>query len=256
MIRSALRLAAAAMIFGALMTGRAALAQPPAPSSATMPPTGMMPLTTTQGTTVPQQAVTGRHLEFMDIASHGDINLVFLGDSITDFWRTKGLKVWGETWGPMKAADFAISGELVQQTLWRVENGELDGYKAKLVVVMIGTNNLRRWSDREIADGIKVLCAAIQKHQSDAKLLLLGIFPRGEKADDPARQRIKNINAEIAKLDDGKKLFYLDIGAKFLAEDGTLTKEIMPDFLHPSAKGYQIWADAMLPKVKELMMEK
>jgi lysophospholipase L1-like esterase len=195
-----------------------------------------------------------RHEGFVEIAGRGDTDLVFLGDSITDWWRRAGQSVWDKTWAPLKAANFGIAGERVEQVLWRVQNGELDGYKPRLVVLMIGTNNLRgRITNQNIVDGIKVLVADIQKRQPDARLLLLGIFPRGAAADNPLRSRIKEINAELAKLNDGRKVFFMDLGDKLLTEDGTLTPEIMADGLHPTEKGYQIWADATLPVVKQLM---
>jgi lysophospholipase L1-like esterase len=134
-----------------------------------------------------------------------------------------------------------------------MRNGELDGYKAKAVVMMIGTNNLDPNTNAEIVDGIKLLVDEIQKRQPQAKILLLGIFPRDMAAATRNRTRIKEINTIIAKWDDGKKLFYMDIGDKFLDAQGVLAKDIMPDALHPNAKGYQIWADAIIGKVKELM---
>ena len=119
---------------------------------------------------------------------------------------------------------------------------------------MIGTNNLGSNTDEEIADGIKAIIAELHKQTPETKLLLLGIFPRSMNADDKARDRIKHINSIIAKMDDdGKTVKYLDIGEKFLEADGTLPKSIMPDALHPNAKGYEIWAEAIGPTVKEMM---
>lgn len=210
-------------------------------------------------TTVPLSSLApARHEEFVALAKQGNIDLVFFGDSITDFWRRDsprgGKAVWDKTWAPLKAANFGISGERVEHVLWRAENGELEGYKPKLVVLMIGTNNFTGGATNQgIVDGIKNLCVEIERRQPDAKLLLLGIFPRVAAPTNPYRPRIKEINAALAKMDDGKKLFFLDIGEKLLAADGTLTTEIMPDGLHPNEQGYQIWADATLPKVKELM---
>jgi N-acetylglucosamine-6-sulfatase len=204
--------------------------------------------------TTPAVANERRHAEFVEIAKAGNIDLLFLGDSITDWWRSRGRAIWDRTWAPLKAANFGIAGERVEQVLWRVQNGELDGYKARAVVLMIGTNNLRGTpSDQDIADGIAFLCAEIQKRQPAAKILLLGIFPRGPAPDAPYRERIKAINAALAKLDDRKSLFFMDIGEKFLAADGTIPAEIMYDGLHPAERGYEIWADAILPRVKELI---
>jgi lysophospholipase L1-like esterase len=195
-----------------------------------------------------------RHEGFVKIAKQGDVDLLFLGDSITDGWRGGGKAVWEKNYAPLKAANFGIGGDRTQHVLWRMQNGELDGIKPKLAVLMIGTNNLGSNSDEEIVDGIKAIVAELHKRTPETKLLLLGIFPRAMKADDPNRARIKHINSIIAGLDDGgKTINYLDIGDKFLEADGTLPKSIMPDALHPNAKGYEIWADAIAMPVQEMM---
>ncbi|HEX3998942.1 MAG TPA: platelet-activating factor acetylhydrolase IB subunit [Pirellulales bacterium] len=195
-----------------------------------------------------------RHEGFVEIAKKGGVDLLFLGDSITDGWRGRGKEVWAKNYEPLKAANFGIGGDRTQHVLWRLQNGELDGIKPKLAVLMIGTNNLGSNTDEEIVDGIKAIIEELHTKSPETKLLLLGIFPRSMKADDKARARIKHINSEIAKLDDdGKTIKYLDIGNKFLEPDGTLPKSIMPDSLHPNAKGYEIWAEAINPTVKEMM---
>ena len=195
-----------------------------------------------------------RHEGFVAIAKKGSVDLLFLGDSITDGWRGGGKTVWEKNFAPLKVANFGIGGDRTEHVLWRLQNGELDGITPKLAVLMIGTNNLGANKDEEIADGVKAIVAELQKRSPGAKLLLLGIFPRGMKVDDPARGRIKHINSIIAQLDDdGKTIKYLDIGNKFLEADGTLPKSIMPDGLHPNAKGYEIWAEAIAPNVLEMM---
>ena len=194
-----------------------------------------------------------RHDGFVEIAKKGDVDLLFLGDSITDGWRGRGKEVWEKNYAPLKAANFGIGGDRTEHVLWRLEHGELDGIKPKLAVLMIGTNNLRGNTDEEIAEGNKAILDAIHKLSPDTKVLLLGIFPRSEKADNPFRARIKHINSLISKFADGKTVKYLDIGDKFLEPDGTLPKSIMPDSLHPNAKGYEIWAEAIEPSVREMM---
>jgi len=195
-----------------------------------------------------------RHEGFVKIAKEGSVDLLFLGDSITDGWRSRGKVIWNETFAPMRAANFGIGGDRTQHVLWRIQNGELEGIKPKLAVLMIGTNNLGGNGNEQIVAGITAIIREIQKRTPQTKILLLGIFPRAASADNPARGRIKAINEQIAKLDDGgKTIRYMDIGGKFLAEDGTLSKDIMPDFLHPNEKGYKIWADAIVGRVKEMM---
>jgi lysophospholipase L1-like esterase len=216
--------------------------------------------------TVPQiQARTeNRHQSFLEIAKKGDIDLLFLGDSITDNWRrpspTGGIAVWDKTFAPLKAANFGIGADRTQNVLWRIQNGELEGFKAKCIVLMLGTNNLsagteHRNTNAETLEGMKLVINTIREKQPQAKLLLLGIFPRGRAADDPFRPVIKEVNAQLARYDDGKNIFYMDLADKFLAPDGTLPTETFPDAraLHPNEKGYQIWADAIAGKVKELM---
>ncbi len=194
-----------------------------------------------------------RHEGFVEIAKKGGVDLLFLGDSITDGWRGGGRSVWEKNWAPLKAANFGIGGDKTEHVLWRLQHGELEGIKPKLAVLMIGTNNLGANKDEEIADGVKAIVDELHKQTPETKLLLLGIFPRGMKADDPNRARIKHINSIISKLDDGQKVVYLDIGDKFLELDGTLPKSIMPDALHPNTKGYEIWAEAIGPKVQEML---
>ncbi|MFI5378296.1 MAG: platelet-activating factor acetylhydrolase IB subunit [Tepidisphaerales bacterium] len=190
--------------------------------------------------------------EVKDLA--GKVDLLFVGDSITDGWRGGGKAVWKENYAPLNAFNIGIGGDRTQHVIWRLQNGEVEGISPKLAVMMIGTNNLGGNTNDEIVAGITGCVKELQTRLPKTKVLLLGVFPRGMAADNPARARIKAINADIAKLDDGgKTVKYLDIGEKFLDKDGVLTKEIMPDALHPNAKGYQIWADAIKDTVAEMM---
>jgi len=206
---------------------------------------------------------TKRHDGFVEIAKKGGIDVLFLGDSITDNWRKteQGLPVWEKYFAPLHAANFGISGDRTQHVLWRMQNGELDGIKPRAVVLMIGTNNTGferdhltpRNSSTEITAGVTAIVNGLRTQLPETKILLLAIFPRAEKPTDPARQQIHDINAKLARLHDGKRVFFLDIGPKFLAADGTLPKEIMPDFLHPSTKGYEIWAEAIKEPLAQLL---
>ncbi|MBX9791577.1 MAG: GDSL family lipase [Pirellulales bacterium] len=194
------------------------------------------------------------HESFNERAKQGDVELVFLGDSITQGWADND--TWKKYYVRRHAANFGIGGDRTQHVLWRIEHGNFDGIKPKLVVLMIGTNN-SNGSDNtaeEIADGIKAIVGQLREKLPDTKVLLLAIFPRGEQ---PNPQREKNAKAsELAsKLADGKHVFYLDIGPKFLAADGSLSADIMPDHLHLSSRGYEIWAEAIEPQVKKLLGE-
>ncbi len=193
------------------------------------------------------------HEKFVAIAKEGTAELVFLGDSITAGWNSKK-DIWETAFGKYKPANFGIGGDRTQHVLWRIENGELEGIKPKGVVLMIGTNNSGSDSAEGIAKGITKIVATIRDKQPQAKILLLAVFPRGEKASpNPGREKLAQVNTMIAKLDDGKHVHYLDIGPKFLQEDASISKEIMPDYLHLSAAGYQIWADAIEAKLATLM---
>jgi lysophospholipase L1-like esterase len=206
---------------------------------------------------IPAKKNEGRHKGFVALAKKGNIDVVFFGDSITDGWRGRGGKdVWKEYFEPLKAANFGISGDRTQHVLWRIQNGELEGIEPKVAVLMIGTNNLGANTNEEIAEGVKTIVEEIHKQRPKTKVLLLGIFPRNQDASNAARGRIKEINQTISKL--GKEMYvkYLDIGKKFLEKDGSLSKDIMPDFLHLSKKGYEIWAKAVEPTVKEMMKSK
>jgi lysophospholipase L1-like esterase len=200
-----------------------------------------------------------RHEGFVAEAKQGGIDILFMGDSITDFWRNRGSNVWNQYYAPRHAANFGISGDRTQHVLWRMDNGELDGIKPKVVVLMIGTNNTGkerngqpRNSVPETIEGVQAVVADIRAKLPDSKILLLAVFPRGT-LEDPQRAQVALINTVIAKLDDGRMVRYLDIDPKFIEADGTLPRSIMPDLLHPNAHGYQIWADAMEPTLDEMM---
>ena len=178
-----------------------------------------------------------------------EIDLIFDGDSITDFWVSRAKDVWNQHYGKLHAVDFGISGDRTENLLWRLQNGQADSLHPKLIVLLIGTNNLAANTPQQIAEGVKADIDEYFKHCPDAVILLQAVFPRSEKPDDPARAKINELNQIISQFGDGKKVVYIDFGDKFLQPDGTLSKDIMPDFLHPSEKGYQIWADAIQPEI-------
>jgi lysophospholipase L1-like esterase len=202
---------------------------------------------------VPRNDWMVQHEGFNARAKKGDVDVVFLGDSITAGWGGNGKAIWAERYAPLKAVNFGIGGDRTQHVLWRVQNGNFDGITPKAVVLMIGTNNTGSDTAPQIAEGVTAIVKEIRARTPATKILLLAVFPRNEKADNPARVKIAEINSIIAKLDDGKTVFFQDIGSKFLQPDGTLTREIMPDLLHLSPAGYQIWADAIQEKLTELL---
>jgi hypothetical protein len=208
-----------------------------------------------------------RHESFNVISKQGEAQLVFLGDSITHGWEGKGKAIWTKDWAPLKAANFGIGGDRTEHVLWRLENGNFDGLKPKAIVLMIGTNNtghqgrpqkelngaVYECTAEQTAEGIKAILAQLRQKCPDAKILVLGIFPRGADKNDKFRQQNEATNAIVKGFADGQKVFFLDVGAKFLEPDGTLSKTIMPDLLHPNEKGYQIWSDAIKADVLALL---
>jgi lysophospholipase L1-like esterase len=201
-----------------------------------------------------------RHEGFVAEAHQGGIDVLFLGDSITDFWRDRGRAVWDREFAPLKAANFGISGDRTQHVLWRLRNGEADGYQPRVVVLMIGTNNTGlerdgktpRNTPPEVIKGVTAVVSELRTKFPEAKILSLAIFPRGEK-DSPQRAQVAEVNRALAKLHDGRHVFFLDINDRFLDADGNIPKDVMPDLLHLSAKGYEIWADAIREPLKKLL---
>src|SRR5262245_32420978 len=202
-----------------------------------------------------------RHEGFVEIAKKGDIDLLLDGDSITDFWQSPEANkaMYDKYFGGIKTANFAISGDTTQGVLWGLKNGEGQGFQPKAVMLMIGTNNTGGTNNAgtatgpEIAEGVGAVVLELRKDFPNAKILLLAIFPRGVPGDS-VRDKIAEINRIISKLDDQKHVFYLDIGAKFLDEKGVfLPDSFRPDNLHPQAKGYEIWGEAVKGKLAELL---
>ena len=195
-----------------------------------------------------------RHEKFVAQAKQGGVDILFLGDSITDFWRTKGSNVWNQYYAPRHAANFGISGDRTQHVLWRIENGELDGIHPKVTVLMIGTNNSKSDSAEDISKAIGMIIDEIHSKIPDTKILLLAIFPRNTPKDTPeSLGTIAEVNNQIESFDNGDTVRFLDIGPKFLGSDGKVHKDIMGDYLHPTEKGYKIWAAAMEPTLDAML---
>jgi lysophospholipase L1-like esterase len=208
-----------------------------------------------------QQRMGPRHEGFVEIAKKGDIDLLLHGDSITDWWvqGDANKAMFDKYFGGIKTANFAISGDTTQGLLWGLKNGEGQGFQPKAIMLMIGTNNTGGNNNAgsatgaEIAEGVGAVVQEMRNDFPQAKILLLAIFPRGLPGD-AVRDKIVEINRTIAKLDDRRSVFYLDIGAKFLDDKGYfLADAFRPDNLHPLAKGYDIWGAAVKDQLAELM---
>jgi lysophospholipase L1-like esterase len=210
--------------------------RPPGPNSATIP------------ALAPQ--FQAKHQANLLVAQQGDAEVLFMGDSITDFWRNTegqfaGKAVQDKYFSKWKVANFGIAGDTTQGVLFRLHDGEGRGFSPRAIMLMIGTNNTARNSAAEIAEGVGAVVLELEHDFPKAKILLLGVFPRGRTAADPLRTTIAEINRIIAKLDDGKRVQYLDIGKGFLDADGNIAADVMSDALHPTPKGYEIWAQAV-----------
>ncbi len=185
----------------------------------------------------------------------GDVDLLFIGDSITHGWESSGKETWDKYFGHRKAVNLGFSGDRTQHVLWRLIHGQLDQISPEVAVLMIGTNNSRNYTTDEIAAGVGAICNTLRGLLPETKILLLAVFPRGKTATAWQRGVNTEANALIAELDDGEWIHYLDIGDSFLEHDGVLSESVMPDALHPEVRGYQIWAEAMEPTLARLLGE-
>lgn len=201
------------------------------------------------------------HESFLKRTKEGPIGVLFLGDSITEGWK-KAPHIWDHYYAKYQPANFGIGGDQTQHVIWRIENGELDGISPKVVVLMLGTNNTGANTAEQIAAADRKIVEMIRTRLPETKVLLLAVFPRGprkmrEGGMEPVEKKmeiINAVNADLAKLDDGKMVRYLNINSHFMGNDGkSIPNIIMPDQLHPNAAGYQLWAEAMQPLLDELM---
>ncbi len=182
------------------------------------------------------------------------VELLFLGDSITQGWENEGKAAWAEHFAPRNAVALGFGGDRTENLLWRLQHGQLEGVDPKAVVMMIGTNNTgeRLEAPEYTVAGIRANLDEVRRRLPGAQILLLAIFPRGETPDDLTRRHNARINALLPALADGRHIHFLDIGAAFLGADGRLSREVMPDLLHLSPQAYQTWARAIAPTLKRL----
>lgn len=187
------------------------------------------------------------------VAAQQDSRLVFIGDSITHGWEGAP-QLWNECFGAYNAINLGIGGDRTQHVLWRLLNGNLEGLDPSVAVVMIGTNNSNGDDNSvaEIADGVRAIISLLKERLPNARIVLLEIFPRGE-GPNPQRGKILQVNQVLRKLHDGERIHVIDIGHRFLSEDGSIPASIMPDSLHLSEEGYRIWADAISPLLRDLL---
>jgi lysophospholipase L1-like esterase len=206
-----------------------------------------------------------RHAACVSLMKSHQPEIVMLGDSITHFWggdpssstvagRRTGVEQWDRFFAGRRVVNLGYGWDRTENVLWRLTHGEFDGVSPKVVVVMIGTNNMDLNTTDEIAAGITEICAILHSRSPGTRILLLGIFPRGA-LPDATRAKVNAVNERIAKLDRRDGVTYLDIGHVFLEPDGSISRDVMYDFLHPSALGYARWSAAMKPTLDRLMAQ-
>lgn len=193
-----------------------------------------------------------RHQGFVAAAQRGT-DVVFLGDSITDRWQGAGRAAWHAAFAPLGAVDFGISGDGVGQVLWRVQHGEIAPSAPRVVVLLIGTNDLRLHTPAEVAAGVGAITDAIHAQSPETKILLSGLLPRGDSAESPYRPAIAAVNQLLAAQDDGVAVHFVDPGSAFVNPDGSLRRDLLPDTLHPGPEGYRVLAGALSPDLHALL---
>ena len=205
-----------------------------------------------------------RYKQQAERMAQGDVDILWVGDSITHFWEGNGKAVWDKYYSDRKAMNFAISGDRTGHVLWRMANSPMDKINPKMTIVMIGTNNIghkkgngeMHSTPAETVEGIQTIVDQLKEKYPTTKILLLEVFPRGNKPDDPLRLAVNDINAGLEKIyADGavENVKLYSINDLFLTKDGILPPEIMPDFLHPNAAGYEIWAKAVEPMIADVL---
>jgi lysophospholipase L1-like esterase len=241
------RLALILCLIGLMMTGcrQASLVQEstlPIPvSSATIP----APRT--------DLSVQQRWAETFTEAKSGGENapLVFLGDSITHGWTDDGKEIWNSELAKWHPLNLGVGGDRTENVLWRLEHGQLDSIHPKVLVLLIGTNNIRLNTASEIADGIHAIVRLIHAQRPETHIIVMKVFPRDELPGTEWRNKLIEVNRQLTARVRYHNVELLDINGKLLEPDGTISKDKMPDFLHPGPKGYEIWGAALRPLLAE-----
>lgn len=193
-----------------------------------------------------------KHEAINQRVQQGDVGLLWIGDSIVERWTEHGKRTWKKYYAPRHAANLGISGDCTEHVLWRLQNGNIDGINPKLAIVMIGQNNGPHNTAEEIAEGVLDIVDTLRTKLPETKILLLSITYRGQypNEEQPRLQAASDITAKAA---DNTHIFYLDMHKIFLNPDGSISKKLMPDYEHPSAAGFRLWAKTIEPAVARLL---
>ena len=197
-----------------------------------------------------------RHESFNQRVAKGNVDLIFIGDSITHGWEGKGKTIWEKYYIKRNAVNLGIGGDRTQHVLWRLDNGNIKNINPKVAVVMIGTNNSGngRNSAEEMIDGVTAVIEKLRTKLPKTEILLLDIFPRGQSIN-AQRGKILQVNQVLSLLDSRPHVTFLRIGQNFVSPNGSIAKDIMPDFLHLTPNGYEIWAKSIESTLAKLMGE-
>lgn len=202
-----------------------------------------------------QDAAWKARFELLDeraAAAGKNARIVFIGDSITQGWEFAGKHVWAEYYERRGALNLGIGGDRTQEVLWRLDHAKLDGLSPRLVVLMIGTNNIVSRtganSVAQIIDGIRAVVGDLRSRWPRSRILLVSLLPRGENPSE-VRGEVLQVNQVIQRFADDDRVEWVDFGARFVADDGTIPGRLMPDYLHLSEDGYRIWAESIEPQV-------
>lgn len=193
-----------------------------------------------------------RHEAILARLKQGQVDVVWVGDSIIEHWEEQGKPIWDEYYAGRNCINLGYGGDRTEHVLWRLDHGEVDGISPKLAIVMIGQNNYKSNTAEEIGEGVVAVVHKLREKLPATKILLLAIFPIGEKLDE-YRARLAEASTLSSRLSDGKSIFYMDINPVFLDDDGALPAAVMPDFEHPSLQGHRMWAEAIEPMVAGLL---
>ncbi|AMY12506.1 GDSL-like Lipase/Acylhydrolase [Luteitalea pratensis] len=237
--------------------GDVALRETPLPDGTVRTPTSLVPVTQNRDWRVYDWK--DRHAAAVALMRERRPEIVMLGDSITHFWggdpvggRRNGAAEWDRFFAGRRVVNLGYGWDRTENVLWRLTHGEFDDVSPAVVVVLIGTNNIGLNTADDIAAGVEAICSTIHARSPQTRILLLGLLPRGERPN-PARDSVGEVNRRLATLDGRHGITYLDIGSVFVSADGTIAREVMYDFLHPTAKGYDLWAAAMTETLERLL---
>ena len=239
------------------VVGDVAVRETPLPAGAVRKSTSLVPVTQNRDWRVYDWKE--RHAAVVALMRERQPEIVMLGDSITHFWGgdpvggpRNGTAQWDRFFAGRRVVNLGYGWDRTENVLWRLTHGEFDDVSPAVVVVLIGTNNIGLNTPDEIAAGVEAICSTIHARSPQTRVLLLGVLPRGERPN-PARDAVGEVNRRIATLDGRHGITYLDIGFAFVTADGTISRDVMYDFLHPTAKGYDLWATAMSGTLERLL---